>query len=113
MAVHNFAFPVLPGREDAAREFATDALGAHAAHYSELMRESGTTRVTWTLQQTPAGSFILVWFEAEDVQKIFEILATSDSPAAAWMRGSIERTGGADMREPPPGPPPELILQWP
>ncbi len=61
MGVHNFAFPVLPGREDEARRFAEEAVGSHAEHYTSLMKASTTTRVTWTLQQTPGGSFILVW----------------------------------------------------
>jgi hypothetical protein len=47
MGVYNFAFPVLPGKEDEARKFAEEALGSHAEHYTSLMRASGTTRVTW------------------------------------------------------------------
>ena len=39
------------------------------------MRRSGTTRVSWTFTETPAGNFLLVWYEADDVLKIFEILA--------------------------------------
>jgi hypothetical protein len=50
MAVFNFAFPVLSGKADEARRFAEEAVGSHAAHYTSLMKESGTTRVTWTLQ---------------------------------------------------------------
>lgn len=113
MGVYNFAFPVLPGKEDEARKFAEEAVGSHAEHYTSLMRASGTTRVTWTFQETPTGSFILVWFEADEVHKIFEILATRTGEDADWMRGRIKDVGGVDMREPMPGPQPELILEWP
>ena len=113
MGVYNFAFPVLAGKEEEACKFAKEAVGSHAEHYTSLMNASGTTRVTWTLQQTPAGSFILVWFEANEVHKIFEILATRTGEDADWMRGRIKDVGGADMREPMPGPEPELIMQWP
>lgn len=113
MAAYNFAFPVLPGKEDEARQFAEEAVGKHAELYRSLMKASGTTRVTWTLQQTPNGSFILVWFEAEEPQKIFEVLATRTGEDADWMRGRIQEVGGTDMRQPMPGPQPELIMEWP
>lgn len=115
MTVYNFAFPVLEGQEDLARKFAEEAAGTHRDHYDSLMAASGTTRVTWTLVHTPAGVFILVWFEADDPRAIFEILATGTGEDAAWMRGRIKDVGGVDIATdwPPPGPEPELILEWP
>ena len=67
------------------------------------------------LQETPAGTFILVWFEAEDPQAILEILATGTGDDAGWMRGRLKAVGGLDMTTewPPPRPQPELILEWP
>lgn len=59
MGVRNFAFPVLPGKEDEARKFAEEAVGSHAEYYTSLRKASGTTRVTWTLQQTPTGRSFL------------------------------------------------------
>lgn len=112
MAVYNFAFPVLLGKEDEARKFAAEAVGSHSEHYTSLMNASGTTRVTWTFQQMPAGSFLLVWFEANDVQKIFEILASRTGEDADWMRERIKDVGGVDMREPMPFPVPEIIMEW-
>lgn len=112
MPVHNFAFPVQPGKEDLARKFAEEVHGEHADHYADLMRRSGTTRVTWTLNETPAGTFILVWYEADEVLAIFDVL-TGDDAAASWMRGRIEEVGGIELTGPPPGPAPELILEWP
>lgn len=113
MPVHNFAFPVVPGKEDVARKFSQEALGEHRDHYDSLMKASGTTRVTWTLSETPGGTFILVWYEADEVQAIFDILATSTDDDANWMRSRIEETGGIELTGPLPGPPPELILEWP
>ena len=113
MPVHNFAFPVVPGKEDLARHFAKEVVSDHADDYASLMEDSGTTRVTWTLQETPAGTFILVWYEADDVLRIFDVLAARRNDAAAWMRGRIEECGGIELSGPPPGPAPELILEWP
>ncbi len=113
MPVHNFAFPIQPGKEDLARKFAEEVRGAHAEHYADLMERSGTTRVTWTLTETPTGTFILVWFEADEVLAIFDILAQGTDAAAGWMRSRIEEMGGVELTGPPPGPAPELILVWP
>lgn len=114
MTFYNFAFPVVEGREDDARQFAREATGTHRTDYDSLMAASGTSRVEWTLQQTPAGSFILVWYEAEDPQAIFSILSTGAGEDVAWMRQRIKDVGGIDMATewPPPGPQPELILEW-
>src|SRR5262245_16114255 len=113
MAVHNFAVPVLPGKENAARAFAKEAVGSHAHHYTSLMKASGTTRVTWTFQPTPASALLLVWFEADDVTRIFQILATRSGEDADWMRARIKEVGGFDMQQPMPGSPPELVMEWP
>jgi hypothetical protein len=56
---------------------------------------------------------MLVWFEADEVHKIFEVLATRTGEAADWMRGRITDVGGAGLRKPMPGPPPEVIMEWP
>lgn len=113
MPAHNFAFPIVPGKEDVARQFAKEVLSDHADHYASLMKASGTTRVTWTLNETPAGTFVLVWYEADDALRIFEILATHADEDASWMRSRIEEIGGIELGGPLPGPPPELILEWP
>lgn len=113
MAAFNFAFPVLPGKEAEALKFAQEALGSHRQHYNSLMKASGTTRVTWSLQETPTGTVLLVWFEANDVQAIFELLGKGTGDDAVWMRGRIKEVGGVDMSEGQPGPQPKLILDWP
>ncbi|MBX7161668.1 MAG: hypothetical protein K1X95_15375 [Acidimicrobiia bacterium] len=113
MTAYNFAFPVQPGKTDLARKFAAEVHAEHADHYTDLMERSGTTRVTWTLNDTPAGMFILVWYEATEPLAIFEVLATSDDDAANWMRGRIEECGGIELTGPLPGPAPEVVLEWP
>ncbi len=113
MAVFNGAFPVLPGKEDDARKFAEEALGSHRDHYDSLMKASGTSRVTWTIQETPAGTLLPVWFEADDVGAIFEHLATATGEDAVWMRGRIKDITGVDVTEIADSPPPEVILEAP
>ncbi len=87
--------------------------GSHRDQYDALMKASGTSRVTWTIQKTPAGTFLLVWYEAEDIEAIFEHLATGTGEDAHWIRGRVKDVTGLDMTEPADGPLPEVILEWP
>ena len=111
MAVFNGMFPVLPGKEEDARAFAADTLGEKGKEFAEFQSHSSTTRETWTLAQTPAGAFMLVWFEG-DVEKAFTDLATDQGAFATWMRGRIMEVTGIDMSAPDDGAPPEVLVDW-
>ena len=111
MAVFNGLFPVLPGKEDAARAFANEAQGARLVGLTEHLNRVSVTRETWTLLTTPMGSFINVWFEG-DVQAAFTDLATADDEYIVWFRQQVLDVTGVDMSVPPDGPAPELVLDW-
>ena len=112
MAVFNGMFPVLPGKEDDARKFAEEALGSHRHHYEGFQKETATSRESWTIQETPAGTFVLIWFEADDIEATLGHMATATGEDADWMRGRIKDVTGVDMSEPDDSPPPEVILEW-
>ena len=111
MAVFNGAFPILPGKEDAARAFAAATVGERRSGFEETQNHASVTRETWTMQQTPMGAFMLVWFEG-DVEAAFTDLATSDSDFTVWMRAQILDCTGVDMAQPDDSPPPEVVLDW-
>ncbi len=110
MAVFNAAFPILPGKTDAARAFASDVTGARKAEFNDMQKRAGTARETWSLQETPAGAFILVWFEG-NVEKAFDDLATASDDFTVWFRAQIKNVTGVDMSEPAEGGP-ELLVEW-
>jgi len=112
MAVFNGAFPVLPGKEDKVRAFAKECAGPRKRQFDEGQSRVGTTRETWALQPTPAGSFVLVWFDG-DVDAAFEDLATAQDEFSIWFRAQIEEITGVDMSQPPEeGSAPEMIFEW-
>ena len=111
MSVFNGMFPVQAGKEDDARAFAAETLGARRDGFAAHNARSGTTRETWSLQETPMGSFILVWFEG-DVEKAFADLATDDSDFTKWFRGCVLDVTGVDLGAPPEGPPPAVLVDW-
>ena len=111
MAVFNGMFPILSGKEEAARDFARQVAGPRNGDFAAFQKGSSTTRETWTVQGTPAGSFMLVWFEG-DVEKAFEDLATTKDEFSDWFRAQILNVTGVDMTQPDDSPPPETVLDW-
>ncbi len=76
MGVFNGMFPIQAGKEEDARAFAAETMGARRPEFKAHHARADTTRETWALQETPMGSFMLVWFEG-DVEKAFADLATN------------------------------------
>jgi hypothetical protein len=112
MGVFNVMFPIQEGKEEDARAFAAETVGARLAGYEAHHARVGNTRETFTLQETPMGSFLLVWFEG-DVQKAFVDLATDDSDFMIWFRGRVLDLTGVDLAAPPDGPAPQVLFDWP
>ena len=111
MGVFNGMFPIQAGKEDAARAFAAETMGARRADFDAHLARVETTRETWMLQDTPVGSFLLVWFEG-DVEKSFTDLATNDSEFIAWFRGRVLEVTGVDLSGPPAGEPAAVLVDW-
>ena len=111
MAVFNGMFPIQAGKEEDARAFAAETTGARRDGFAAHHKRAGTTRETWSLQETPMGSFMLVWFEG-DPEKAFGDIATDDSEYTAWFRGRVLDLTGVDLGAPPEGPPPAVLVDW-
>jgi hypothetical protein len=111
MGVFNGMFPIAKGKEDAARAFASETIGARRADFEAHLARSNMTRETWALQETPMGSFMLVWFEG-DVEKAFGDLATNDSEFGVWFRAQVREVTGVDLGQPPAGPLPDVLVDW-
>jgi hypothetical protein len=111
MAVFNTMFPILPGQEDAARAWIGELSGARKEGFDALQRRSQIARETLTLQTTPMGSFLLVWFDG-DVEKAFAEVAAGQDEFTVWHRAQLQEVTGIDLDEAGDGPPPELLLDW-
>jgi hypothetical protein len=111
VSVFNGMFPIQAGKEEDARAFAAETMGARRAGFDAHHSRAGNTRETWALQETPMGSFLLVWFEG-DLEKAFADHATNDSEFETWFRGRVLDVTGVDLGVPPDGPPPEVLVDW-
>jgi hypothetical protein len=111
MGVFSGMFPILPGKEDAARAWAKEVAGPRKDGFDALNRRGEITRETWTIQTTPGGSFMLVWFEG-NVAKAFADVATGQDAFTVWHRAQLQAITGLDLSKPEEGPPPETTLDW-
>jgi hypothetical protein len=112
MAVFNGVFPILSGKEQEGRDFAATCVGERRKGFEAQLSRGEISRETWSLQETPMGSFMLVWFEATDVEKTFTELATSGDEFTIWFRGQVKDVTGVDLGAPPEGPPPAVLVDW-
>lgn len=112
MAVFNVAFPILPGKGDAARAFAEETLGTRRSAFDEFQRRAEVARETWSIQELPeGGALMLVWFESADPGKVFAALAQDLSEFAVWFRERVQEINGIDLTQPPEGVP-QVMLDW-
>jgi hypothetical protein len=111
MGVFNGVFPIQVGKEDAARAFAAETFGARRAGFEAQLASGDITRETWSLQETPMGSLMVVWFEG-DVEKAFTHLATDDSEFTTWFRAQVLDVTGVDLAAPADGPPPAVLIDY-
>ena len=110
MAVFNGAFPILPGKEKLGRHFAATCVGERRKDFEAHLLRDGIARETWALQETPMGSFMLVWFEAPDIGKAFAELAADQGAFTVWFRDQVKDLTGVDLGAPPEGPPPDVLV---
>jgi hypothetical protein len=112
MAVMNLILPILPGKEDDARAFAREVTGSRLEGFKELQAQTGVTRETWTIQSTPGGSFVSVWFEGDNLDPAAVDLGASQDEFPSWFRGRVKDVTGVDLAAPDDSPPPEVVLDW-
>ncbi len=75
-------------------------------------RRLGITTERAYLQQTPQGEFAVVYIEALDIGQVMQSFSTSQEPFDIWFREQVLDVHGWDMTQPPPGPLPELVIDW-
>jgi len=104
------AFPILPGRTEAGRQFAKAVMGPRRKEYEESLHRQGVSRESWFLQSTPLGDLMIVYFEAADLAKALEAVGKSKDPFGVWFREQVKSVTGVDLAQPQEGPPPEEIV---
>ena len=108
MAAFAAIFPILPGQTEAYKQFGQEL--ARRSGYEDSRRRLGIHVERSFLQSTPQGDLSLITFEADDISRVFQGLATSQEPFDRWFRERVLEIHGVDVTQPPPGPAPQVIF---
>ena len=110
MGVVGLAVPVLPGKESQARQFGA-SIKQKKNDWEKSEKRLGMSKEAWFLQQSPQGSMLIVYIEANDVGKVFTGFAQSRDPFDVWFKDQVKAISGVDLNQ-PAGPPPELLFSY-
>ena len=105
------AFPILPGKEDALREFARE-LESNPERAAALYGRYGIHRETWHLQHTEHGAVVIAVTEASELAKAAEDYGASEDEGDRWFKDSVREVTGIDPDSQPLGPPTQPIFDW-
>ncbi len=106
------AFPILPGKLDAWKRFLEEMLGSRRTEMEKFERRVGVTAVRAWYQATPQGDVAIMYQEGDDPAQFIQRIAALHDPFAVWFKQQVLDIHGVDFNQPPPGPPPEQILEW-
>jgi len=110
MAYYAFINPVISGKLEAWKGFVQEMKGPRNKELRESRKKVGLTVEKVWLQRTPMGEFAVVYWEAEDIGRVFDRLIKSEEPFDKWFRDNILiGVHGMDFSKPLP-PMNELVL---
>ncbi len=108
-----FAVPIVPGKEEADRQWLQECAGPRRDEYVRSRERMGVSQEVVWHQQTPQGTLAVVYMELEDPARMFEVTATSDDPFDQWFREKAQEIHGTDLSQPAPGGPPQMVFDGP
>ncbi|HEY7280628.1 MAG TPA: hypothetical protein VID47_03445 [Actinomycetota bacterium] len=103
------ALPCLPGGADKLRQLAEECAGARRADFEDFHRRVGLDAERWFLQQIPQGELCLIVLDGDPVGALGK-LAASEHEFDRWFADRVQEVHGVDLRQPLPGPPPEMVF---
>lgn len=107
-----FALPILPGNTEADRAALESCMnGERTAAYRASRERLGYTRESVWIQTTPAGDFVVVYLEGEDLEAAMVGISTSSEPFDCWFREFNKEMHGVDLANGSPTTP-ELCLDY-
>ena len=103
MAYYAFVNPVIAGKLETWKNYIKEMNGPRNKERNESRKKIGLTVERVWLQHTPMGDFAVVYWEAKDISKVFDVLIKSDAPFDKWFRDNIlVGVHGMDFSKLPP-----------
>jgi hypothetical protein len=102
--------PIANGKLESWKQWATELENGRAKDFEDFNSRYGLTRHSAWLAETPAGPVVAVLHEGPGENNFMSELATSDHDFDVWFKQSVKEIHNIDFSEPPPGPPPQLLI---
>jgi hypothetical protein len=103
------SFPVLTGNEGKARDFAAEVKN-RKKDFEKSSKRLKIKKNAWFLQQLAGSSTLIVFFEADDVQKSLSDFGQSIDPFDVWLKDGTKAITGMDFNRPRQDPYPEILF---
>ena len=111
MPAVGFTLPVLPGKADVDREAMKSCWeGERKADHQASRERHGITKEAVWIQETPGGEVVVVYMEADDLERAFSGVASSEEPFDRWFREHVREVHGVALED--GFNPPEEILNF-
>jgi hypothetical protein len=107
-----FAWPILPGQQEAWRRFCQGLVGRHSREYTESRKRLSITKELIWLAQTPWGDLAILHQEAEYPIDMLVQLGASDLPFDRSLSKQLLELHGLNLTQPRLHPASELVLAW-
>jgi Family of unknown function (DUF6176) len=112
MASLAMALPLLPGKTEDWKQWVREMAQARLDDFQASRKHLGILREASFLQQGPQVDLAILYIEAENIGLALQGLAVSQEPFDRLFRQKTLEFFGYDLTQPPPGPPPETLLDW-
>ena len=80
--------------------------------FAAVCQQAGITQLQVRLMQLPHSELLLVSVQMQEPQQTREVLASSQSPFAHWLREQLQGLLGWDVQELLDDPPVDLLFTW-
>jgi hypothetical protein len=103
------AVPILPDKTDAWQKFLKELNTTWYSQFCDSRKKLNIHERTF-LQKTPMGDFAIVTLEGENPEVAFAGFAEGNDEFTNWFIEQVKEIHGFDLRQPPPGPMPEMVI---
>jgi hypothetical protein len=104
--------PLLPGKQEAWRQFCQTLQGSRHHEYDSCLHRMGIARQAIWLSQSMRGDLVHLHLQVEQCEQMLTVLATSAHPFDRWLRKQLLELHGLDLAYNARSAD-ELILAWP
>ena len=102
--------PLVDGKLESWKQWANDLENGRAEEFKDFNSRYDLTRHSAWLAETPSGYVVAVLHEGPGADNFMSELANSDHNFDIWFKQKVKEVHNLDFNEPPPGTPPQLLI---